>query len=454
MYIFTNALKNIVRNKGRNILLAAIIFAIIATTVVTLMINNTSNETIELYKNQFGAKVTIAPNMTKYQSAMQKGLSVAETTPEQYVDFSKSEYIFSSILSNSASCASDSLTAVGQSSGGMMGGGYVKYPTMRMLGNNWTDFENGYREILDGGKIPEAKNECIISEDFAKLNGISVGDTIEIFGMVLSQDEGKVNEDIYILTVTGIYLDMTDPTGNSIMPSALMNRRNEILTVFETLQPNSAGQSVFATYYLKSPDDLTAFTAELRTKGLDDIYDVSADEASYKAVVGPVEGMKNISLTFMIVVLILGAIILVLLSSMAIRERKYEIGVLRAMGMKKKKVVLGLWAEMIFITAFCLIIGIGAGSLVAQPVTDSLLAGQIASAEEAKQNANDGKFMQIIGGDSSESEKAIEKLNVLLSTNTIIEIVFISLFLASIAGFVSISKITKYEPIKILMERN
>jgi len=51
--------------------------------------------------------------------------------------------------------------------------------------------------------------------------------------------------------------------------------------------------------------------------------------AGYQKVVGPVEGLKKISLTFMIIVLIFGAMILMLLSSIAIRERKYEIGVLR-----------------------------------------------------------------------------------------------------------------------------
>lgn len=455
MYILQNAFKNVMRNKGRNIMLAAIIFLVIATTMVILMINNTSNETIELYKSQFGAKVTIAPNKSKYQAAVQNGQSITQIKPEQYVDFSHSQYILNSVLSNSASCASDLLHAVGESSsGGMMGGGYVTMPTMRLLGNNWTDFENGYREIMDGGKMPKEKNECVVSMDFADLNNLSVGDTIQITGMVLTEDEGRVEPDVYSLLVTGIYFDTTDPNGNSIMPSALMNRRNEILTVFDTLQPNSAGQSVSATFYLKNPDVLADFDAELRSKGLDAIYDVSADDAAYTAVVGPVEGMKNVSLTFMIAVLILGALILILLSSMTIRERKYEIGVLRAMGMKKSKVALGLWTEMIIITMFCLVLGVGVGTLVAQPISNSLLAGQIESIEEAQNNTQDGKFMMEIGGSSASNEKPIDKIDVSIGADTLLEIAGISLLLASFAGLAAVSKITKYEPIKILMERN
>jgi len=57
MYIFTNALKNIARNKGRNILMGAIILAIIVTTVISLIINTASVSMIEDYKTRFGVKV-------------------------------------------------------------------------------------------------------------------------------------------------------------------------------------------------------------------------------------------------------------------------------------------------------------------------------------------------------------------------------------------------------------
>lgn len=74
----------------------------------------------------------------------------------------------------------------------------------------------------------------------------------------------------------------------------------------------------------------------------------------------------------MIVVLIFGGIIIALLTSIAFRERKYEIGVLRAMGLKKWKVALGLWSELLILKCVCLMLGLGAGTLAAQPITDAL----------------------------------------------------------------------------------
>ena len=59
MYILQNALKNLVRNKGRNLMIGAIIFVIILTTVVSLIINNTSSAVIEDYKERFASEVRI-----------------------------------------------------------------------------------------------------------------------------------------------------------------------------------------------------------------------------------------------------------------------------------------------------------------------------------------------------------------------------------------------------------
>ena len=176
-------------------------------------------------------------------------------------------------------------------------------------------------------------------------------------------------------------------------------------------------------FYLHSPDLIYAFEAEIREKGLPNDWVVFRDEAGYRRMIAPIENLQDVSLTFLLVVLLFGAAIMVLLSVIAIRERKYEIGVLRAMGMKKKKVVLCLWVETIAITCVCFILGIIAGMALATPVSNALWTGY-------------------------------GQISVTLSGITALQILGVSLLLATIAGAVSVGQITKYEPIKILMERN
>jgi putative ABC transport system permease protein len=477
MYIFVNAIKNIGRNKGRNILIGIIILITITVSIVSLCINNTTNSIIDDYKSRFGSEVTIAPDMTKIMSINDilsgKGTRIKQTTPQQYLDFAKSQYLKEAVITATTSVAGDGIKAVDEDKNSSVMGRAVfpltgssdendyVMPTMNLIGNQWDEFNKGYRKLMDGGEMPKNDNECIISKELADLNNLKVGDKIKLKSSIISieNNEQKIMNINVELTITGIFFDATEEYSSQFKISP-MNRRNEILTTIDTMINNFGNiMMINAKYYLKNPSMLKDFEAELRAKGLDEYYLVSTDEAGYQKVVGPVEGLKKVSLTFMIIVLIFGSVILMILSSIAVRERKYEIGVLRAMGMKKKKVALGLWFEMLIITAFCLIIGFGIGSAAAQPVSDTLLTGQIESAKiAARQGSMQGGIMVgsgvALGSPAEKDLIPLEQVDVSVGIDTIIEIAIIALLLASLASMAAITKVTRYEPIKILMERN
>lgn len=518
MYILQNALKNLVRNKGRNLMIGAIIFVIILTTVVSLIINNTSSAVIEDYKERFASQVYITPDMQKVMEEAQKNstdgkvmVKKPEIPSEQLLQFANSEYLKESIATGSIPANTSEIEAIDQddsnsSSGAAVtygGGGMMSGPGMngnyKLMGDSWEEFNEGLRS-LESGRLPEADGEGVISSELRDLNNINLGDVITFTANMSVeapsdmtsenvQEGDKVTVDgmeytvsisglgtvrlqrevTYPLTIVGVYSDLTDEYANDNMPkSPGFNKRNEILTSLDTLiaqrKANETGVNVNVTYYLKSPEMLEPFAAEVRSKGLSDLFNVNTDTASYEKVVKPVEGLKSISITFMVVVIILGSIILLLLASISIRERKYEIGVLRAMGMKKAKVALGLWFEILTITCFCLVIGLGVGTVAAQPVSDMLLLNQAEAAQSStSQGAGGGNVimgpggMQLGGaqlGGAQTSAMPLSEMKISLDLVTISEIIAISILLASFAGLVSISKITKYEPIKILMERN
>ena len=461
MYILKNALQNIGRNKGRNILIGIILFAVIATTVVTLMINTTAESIINDYKSRFGAQVNISVDIEKFLEingppSGAGAMALPRVSAQQSIVFANSEYIKEYIMRMSKDVTSDDLTGVDEgSSGSMMTpiGGDITLGKF-MLMNQFADFEEGQRVVSDGGRMVENDNECLISEEFAALNNLSVNDVIDVYADMTNIDDGTKRMVQYTLTVVGIYYDFTQEYSGAQM--SLSNRRNEILTTTETLvssmNANESGLSVNATYFLKEPSMLEDFEAEIREKGLDDYMVVSTDDNSYNKIVSPVEGLKKIAVTFLVVVLILGALILILLSTIAMRERKYEIGVLRAMGMKKGNVALGLLSEMLILTVICLIIGLGVGAVTAQPVANTLLSQQV----EAAESANTGGPIMIgsIGGGGTTNAPALAEIDIQLSADAIMQIIGISLLLATLASVAGISFITKYEPIKILMERN
>ena len=450
---------------------------------------------------------------------MAGGFRMPQIAPEQYLDFGESEYLKEAKYDASVGVHnSDSLNFIdeelGGSGAGMSGmstgggdralmsagpsGGLAYFGGddfyANLLGYNYVpdEFSEGKRQIA-GGRYPENDGECIISGELLENSGLEIGDTItlastlrtyiafdepeivenedgsesELYGETLTQDIG------YALTIVGYYDDLTDEYTNDFMQNAYTNRRNEIITTAGTIigpmVDGYTGINVSAKYYLADPAMLENFAAELYAKGLDENYDVLTDEAGYNTIVKPVEGLKGITLVFLAAVLILGAVILVLLSSIAIRERKYEIGVLRAMGMKKNKVALGLLSEMITITLACLVLGLGAGIAAAQPVSDMLLENQLEQIAEQNSGANNMAFgpmggairtvsaaggMRIGGPANMSAAEALKEMDVSLGGATILQIISVSLALAAAASIAGIAHVTRYEPIKILSERN
>jgi len=455
MYILQNALKNVARNKGRNILMGAIILAIIVTTVISLIINTASGAIIEDYKTLFGTRVYINPDTSKL--TVMSGRQSEQTVPLHvvYAALADSGCLLSADLSCQVPSVSDTLTGLGEGTGGAVpispdGGLAARFPTMNVKGytnvEQLDDFKEGFRG-LTSGSFPVSNYECIVSEDFAALNNIKVSDTIDIA-------QGMVADNPLSLKVVGIYFDFTaNMFGATLDAPAAINVRNDIITNYETAFAYGITDPRVdtAAYVLKSPELLPSFESEARAAGLSYDYKVTIDFDAYNRIISPVEGMVKISLTFMIVVLILGGLILILLATLSIRERKYEVGVLRAMGMKKHKVAIGLVFENLAIMAICLIIGLGIGAVVAQPVSDMLLKEQVTAAE-TNDNSDTGMFFAGTQGDLN--AKPLTELDVNINLKVVAMIILISLVLVSVSSVTSISYIVKCEPIKILMERN
>ena len=470
MYIIKNSIKNIFKNKSKNIMIGSIIFGIIVAVVVAFSIQTTTDSIIEEYKAQFSSEITISPDMEQMMSQIEGNERPERPTldSELYLEFAESEYLQQSIITAELGVISSSVVGVdydSEQAQQAIPGRQMQMdensvsPTIKLVAtsdiNTLDDFTSLERSITEG-EYTNNINEVVISQDFADLNALSVGSEFEI------SQATTLEPVVYKLKVTGIYLDATEEYGNSPFQNSYLNRRNEIITNIETVeQIATEGQlQVSATYFLKEPSLLTEFEAEIREKGLPDTFNVTTDEASYNKIVGPVEGLRSMALMFVLVVVVLGGIILMLLNNLAIKERKYEIGVLRAIGMKKSLVARGLIIESLLITSVCLVLGLGVGSLVSQPISNVLLQSQVESAQQSS-SLNQG----VPGGNSkpsgsfSPSSKnesdadVITSIDVSLTPAVVVQVVGTSLLLVFISSIIGIKYITRYEPKKILVER-
>ena len=148
-----------------------------------------------------------------------------------------------------------------------------------------------------------------------------------------------------------------------------------------------------------------------------------------------------------------------------IRERKYEIGVLRTIGMKKSLLCLQFISEIIIVSVAALLIGAGIGAASSVPVANSLLQNEITSSEE-KVNEISSNFGHGPGGDRESSNmkfnkmsgnpnvKKIDNINAVVNFKVLLELLGIGLVLTIISSASSMIAIQRFSPLTILKERS
>lgn len=353
-----------------------------------------------------------------------------------------------------------------------------------------TAFVNGTASIVDGAVFTEGTTdaECIISQELATYNSIAVGDTITL-------QNPNNEEETYTFSVVGIYLDTSaNENSFSIMGATSTDPANSIYTSYNALnavinssKENAVTQteentgmefsselnsSLNATYVFADVDSYNQFTTDVRTLGLDDSYTVSSSDLSaYEQSLVPLETLSTMAGYFLIVVLIIGAIILIVLNIFNIRERKYEIGVLTAMGMKKGKVALQFLTEIFVVTLIAVIIGATIGGITSVPVTNALLENQITAQtnqfEQVEQNFGRGDGMSKgempqmndkvkpdnIFGDTAVGNY-ISEIDSAMNITVVLQMLGIAVLLTLVAGAVSMLFVMRYDPLRILANRD
>lgn len=332
-----------------------------------------------------------------------------------------------------------------------------------------TNFVNGTYKITSGSMFSDSDtaNDAVISDELAQANNLTVGSK---FTLTNPNDSTQADE----FTVTGIYTDTSSSDGSQM--NLFSNSANQIITNYTALnnivtasQANDdtkLNSQLTSSFSLKSADDVDAFKAELTAKGLNSDYTVSTNLNSFTQSVTPLNNLSHFATIFLVLVLVIGAIVLVVLNIINIRERKYEVGVLRAIGMKKGKVALQFIAELFMVTFLALGVGAGVGAAASVPTANYMLQNEISSLQsqqsQVQQNfgrsgsgfsaGQAGGGRGGIGGFFGTSQNAnyITQINAVINGQVLGEIAGIGILLVLLSSGMSLVFISRYEPLKIL----
>jgi len=207
--------------------------------------------------------------------------------------------------------------------------------------------------ITSGATIDASGNGLValVGSDLATKNSLEVGDTFTAYGSTV--------------TVSGIYT-----TDNAFQDSGIIMP----LTTLQTLTEQAdVVNTVIAT--VNSSDNVAVTVASLKT-ALGDDADITSEAESAASSVESLESISSLALAGVIGASIAGAAIVLLAMVMVVRERRREIGVMKAIGGTDSKVVGQFTIEGLTLTLIGTILGIALGVAVSGPMTTSLVSSQ------------------------------------------------------------------------------
>lgn len=521
MYVIKNAIKSITRTKSRNILIGIIVVIIGVACTISLSIKNSAQSLISSYQEEFEIEATLGLNRQNMRQDYKKGTkqdesgnalttaedllsTVSDITVEDVENYASSEYVKSYLFNvetglnatedgiskvssevermenknNTNSSTNDGLSMPGNFSPNQNGKMNFKSSSsdFSIVGYNsldaMSDFISGTYKISSGAvfEISSSDNSCIISEELAEENSLEVGSN---FTLVNPENESET----YTFVISGIYADNSESEEFSMFSQSA----NKIIVSYNSLknivdnsgilsEDEKLSMTTDATFILISSDVVEAFETEIKSKGLNEYYSVSTNLSDLEEEISPIKNLDVFASAMLYIVLAVGGVILMIVNMINIRERKYEIGVLRAIGMKKGKVLLQFICEIFIVTIISILIGTVIGGIFSVPVANKMLENEIQetsnSQEEISSNFGMQKQDMNKGGISMPSDKNIknifsgnsnveyvDKINAIIDIRTVLEIIIVGIILTLFGSVVSMVAIARYKPLKILSNR-
>ena len=252
-------------------------------------------------------------------------------------------------------------------------------PPVTVLGTtdptNLSTTQGGGTFTLTSGKVfssSSSDNVALLGTTLATKNNLRVGSTFTAYNGTT-------------ITVVGIF-----DAGNTFSS-------NQVIMPLATLQTLSAqpGDITSATLNVDSITNVDSVTAAA-SKTLGTAADVTNAAAQAQTTLAPLDNIRSISLYSLIGAVGAGSVIILLTMIMIVRERRREIGVLKAIGASNVKVITQFVTEAITLTVLGAVIGIGLGVVAGNPITRLLVTNSSSTA--ATPGAQAGAFTTRVGG--------------------------------------------------------
>lgn len=468
MSTFKQVWLSIKRRKSKSIIMFLIVFLLGNVFCAATSIVNSIDQLETDFKNQMGMKITISKNDEIYNYFTYEELeedvnslisNIEEIDREGFLKYNDYQYSLTGLFSENL----------------IFNNKYIKVQPcslpfdMHLIGLTETQFIDAIDQkvkLIKGRyfseeEINNSERVLILSDKFTyNGNNINVGDVIPIEKIVYDQELNEIHKEISSYTVVGIFSKLPSLINHDsyelenydthiyIPYSTLFHEYKKINDLYNSFS-NSKNLLRLQLYMIKIKlsninDDkefYTLFNLEnplIYSKNSQSLYNLLTTEDIYKKMVVPLNSLTKISnmlrITSSITVLILFSLCIFIF----LKDKKYEIGVLYALGENKIQIVLNQILEILIIGMLAIVLSMFSGVKFGELYSKGLIENQIEAS-------------QYVYVEEQSQKELLERYTVEINIEYITMVFTGGITIIAISSLVPIMYILHLEPKKVLL---
>lgn len=377
----SRGVRNAFRNGIRTTSIILILGLSIGLSLIMLIANKAVNNKIQTIKGSIGNTITLTaagtsglqgggnplsePSVSRL-SSLPHVTGITEVVGDRLHSLSTTPPTRQAANGSTSTTSLQSAIAAGSLGARFNSSGRTFSPPISAYGTTDTTKLNGTALTLLGGKPISGttdQNSALIGSSLATTNNLAVGSTFTAYGTPI--------------TVGGIFQGGTKFEDNTVIFS------------LPTLQRLSGqtGQLTSATLTVDSVSNIDSVTAAVKN-ALGTAPDVTSSITQVQNAIAPLNSVKTVSTFSLAGAIIAGAIIILLTMVMVVRERRHEIGVIKAIGGSNVRIAIEFMVESLTLAVLGAVVGFLLGIVGGQPVTKMLVTNSASSPTQSVPGAH------------------------------------------------------------------
>lgn len=342
----------------------------------------------------------------------------------------------------------------------------------------------GFHLALKSGRdisqedLETGRNVILVSDKFAERNRLSIGDKLQCYEEIYDEDHFDVIEGPKVLCkleyefeIIGIFtappIIQKDSSGNEMYTDQNLCVNGFVTTITACNQYNKEileaykenldfylpmGTDMEASFVLNSYEDLELFKAENK-QYLPDYYIFTDNGSSLETAKKPIDSMSGLADMILIAAVVASVLILSLLVTLFLRDRKKEMGIYLSLGERKIRIAAQILIEVMLIAVIAVLPSMATGNMIVKNVSSDMLADKLEAAREEEED--EFYYWEYEGAPDNmeyiDSEDVMSAYSVSLNARTVLLIIGIGLGTTLISTVVPVVYTLRLKPRKILM---